>query len=287
MLRVGVFSDDLGGPLAAIMLAHGLAVLGHPVTVAGSTVFGIQPRFEDAIGTRRIETIALDEGSEADGLDTASQEDRDVIAFLPLSALREGAIMGRIDLSIVVGKSHPAAARALRAARCEPSRAGTTPWFLAFSTQSVLRTEAGLMTVGSIPLPYATRALPTTLPRLDHSREECILQGAFPEECLRTGILLAALATAAAVLPESIRIEASDLTALMEADATASERQASRRLTALANAYERVVPSGEPKTTQPPMVTARRRDAERWHPARAVTNPANGRPAVAWIRKPT
>jgi hypothetical protein len=285
MMRVGVFSDDLGGPLAAIMLAQGFAALGGPVSVAASAPLRLPTFPDDASVASPLMATTLDEGQGAEWLDRTSALGRDAVVSLDLAALRDATVTERLDVSIVVGKEHPAAARALRAARCEPSRAAATPWFLAFSNQSVLRTEASLLPTGSIALPYATRALPTALPRLDRTAEDSLLRGGVPTECRRTGIMLAALATAAVAMPEAIRIEPRDLTALMEAAATAQSRLG-RRLLRLAHAFEGLAPGGEAQMARPPRAILRRQDGQRWHPARAVMNPGNGRPSAAWVRRP-
>lgn len=286
MLRVGVFSDDLGGPLAAIMLAQGFAALGGPVSVAGSAPLRLPTFLDDASVASPLMATTLDEGQGAEWLDRTSTLGHDAVVSLDLAALRDATVTERLDVSIVVGKEHPAAARALRAARCEPPRAAATPWFIAFSNQSVLRTEASLLLTGSIPLPYATRAFPTALPRLDRTAEDSLLRGGVPAECRRTGIVLAALATAAVALPEAIRIEPRDLTALMEAAAATAQSRLGRRLLRLAHAFEGLAPGGEAQMARPPRAILRRQDGQRWHPARAVMNPGNGRPSAAWVRRP-
>lgn len=202
MLRVGVFSDDVGGPVAAMLLARGLADPGDGVTLATPGWPELMERRQGDVDPSPVSLLSLREGDEGRGLAEADFGGRDLVVSLGLSALRDGQVSSRLDVRIVVGKDHPAASRALRAARCEPGRTGVTPWFLAFANQSVLRTQASLVSGGGVPLPFCARALPTALPRLDRSLEIRLLRGEHPEECRRTGILLAALAMAASAMPD-------------------------------------------------------------------------------------
>lgn len=283
MLRVGVFSDDLGGPMAAILIALGLAEGGDPVTLAAPALPADRRRSDADASSVRM--VTLEEGREAERLGGRDLAESDLVVSLGLASLGDVTLTSGLDVSIVVGKGHPAASRALRAARCEPSRGTGVPWFVPFATQSVLRTEATLLQ-SSIPLPYCTRVLPTTLPRLDAMRENRLLGGETLEEARRTGIILAALSTAAAAMPAATRIVAGDLTRLMEARATAGERHVAARLLRLANAYERIEPLAAPRVATPPRPTERRLNARRWYPARAVVSANADRPAATWLRKP-
>lgn len=285
MLRVGFFSDDVGGHIAAVLLAQGLATLGDPVSLATCFPFGRGEPGAGA-GTSPVQALALDEGSISGGLQGAMLRGHDIVTSLPLSSIRDTSVAAHLDLRVVVGKEHPAAARALRAARCEPHGAAAAPWFLAFSNSSVIRTQAGLVQPGRIPLPYSTKMLPTALPRLDWAVEERLYGGGFPEECRRTGILLAALATAAAALPGSMRIDAQDMTDLMSTEATSSERRVAERLLALATAFDRVVPNQVTRTARQSGVALDRRASQRGHRTHAAASPASGRPSPGLVRKP-
>jgi hypothetical protein len=287
MLRIGVFSDDVGGPMTAILIARGLAESGVPVTLAAPPQFPFRDRPRPDVDASPIRVVPLSDGNEGDQLGGVELDGRDLVVTLGLAALRDSAAASQIDVAVVVGKDHPAASRALRAARCEPCCAAGSPWFLATSNQSVIRTQASILSNGSIPLPFSTRVLPMTLPRLNKSLEDRLLEGECMDECRRAGILLAALVTAASAMQTAVRIDADDLTGLMARRADGAERDVGRRLQRLACAFERLAPEEIPQAARERGTRARRREGERWHPARAVINPNGGRPSAVWMRKPS
>ncbi|WP_238298226.1 hypothetical protein [Methylobacterium soli] len=235
---------------SALMIASGLAELGAPVAV-GSTLPPHQLGARDGLA---VDVAWTDVAGLCRLLDDA-RGGADTVAVLPLASLRDGTVTARLDVAIVVGRDHPAAARALRSARFEPEPAKShglaldlnardapaataVPWFLAYSSQTVLRTQAMLMSSQGPALPFAARALPVMMPRFDRRHEGSQCTGSPNAEHRRIGILLAALALAAAAEPSARRIEAATLTQLMSSRILPRDREISDRLIGLASVFE-------------------------------------------------
>lgn len=251
MDRIAFYSDDDAGALCARLASLGLARLG-PVTLA------LTPRLaERAAGAGLPEGISIVAFAErANGFDVeialreGSRSGADVVAALPLSRVDDTVLLSQFDVAITVGTSPAAAARAMRAARYDagaggPARVGprgrVPAWFLARSDQAILATKARLSAVDGPALPFATRTLPTLLPR-SRTVGGRDLPDTVPNRAVEgTAVLLAALSLAIAADPWARRIDAPALAGLMAARTLPTERALSDRLVGLANAYEMLV----------------------------------------------
>ena len=245
MVRIGMFSDDVGSSHAAAMVAQGLSQVGRKVTLVAPEFrpgSDLQANVAGPVSTRALpdrvnafEVQAI--------LARPHDRNRDRIVALPLAALRERAIRIQFDAVLAVGREHPAAERALAAARYDTAAAvgwdAPPAWFLACSGQDGLRTRANLSPERGHRLPFAVRSLPATLPRLSRTEATALLEGRPDADMVRDGILLAVLAVAVAADPHARRIDAGTLSHLMASRDLADERKTSDLLVRLANAYER------------------------------------------------
>jgi hypothetical protein len=265
MRCIGILSDDVAAAHAALLIGTGLAEAGVRAGVA--TALPVPARRglgSDAV----LALVHIDQSGEgplAAAMARCREEDRDLVVALPLTELQDARLLSRLDVAITVGRERAAAARALHAARYvagDPAP-GTSqdlrpsPWFLACSDQGVLRTTASLASLAGPALPVATRVLPTVLPRLDRDIEADLLHRSAPPRCVQAGIVLAAVAVAAAAEPRAARIDAAGLTGLMAGPGTGNG-DVGDRLIALAAAYARLV-DAHVAERWPPLPASRRR----------------------------
>lgn len=242
-----MFSDDIAGPAAAILIARGLATLGGPVRVVAVLPSSLTGPQREGLALAGAE--AVDEADWPTLLAAGMGGDGDVVIALPLARLSERPLRGALDAVLTIGRDHPASARALRAARFDVGRSaeggqGTgerhaPPWFMPCSHQVDLWTKATLAaSPASARLPFATRALPIMLPRFDLDAVTLLAADEPPISALRMAVLTASLAMAITADPHAQHLDAAAMTRLMMARDAESERLVSDRLLELSTVFE-------------------------------------------------
>lgn len=267
-MRIGVFSNDTAGSAVALLVARGLASVGEPVDVAAEMLlrWELPPSCE-------VPGLRIADPSEETGIWTGTgsiRQEGHLVAVLPLDAL--GAQQpAAFDVVLTAGRDHPASARALRAARYTideyrtPDEVyGSTPpppaWFVPCSHQAELWTKATLASTGAMKLPFATRAIPFMVPRLEPEGIMDLMRAEAAPSVLRAAVLLASVVSAIATDPHARGIDAAGVAAVMAGQVPEAGQGVVARLLALATEFERLDASaGRDRVRRPAPLTDRRR----------------------------
>ncbi|GJE44925.1 hypothetical protein [Methylobacterium soli] len=248
-MRIGVYSDDMAGLVAALLLARGLATLGEPVQIMAD--LPAEVRSLPCENVRWPGAASMSDEAIERAVEGAADPEGHLVVVLPLARLANCRVRRTLDTALTAGRDHPASARALRAARyetnpstcmgaAEASDRLPPPWFVPCSHQADLRTRATLASTGAVSLPFATRAIPFMVPRLGPNEVVTLAAPELPAATLQTGVLLASIVLAIAADPHAQRIDAAGLASLMATRDLEGERQVSDRLLALAAEFERL-----------------------------------------------
>jgi hypothetical protein len=258
-MLIGVFSDDMAGPYAARLLAHGLDVLDARTKVLIDPALAAMSSPPREIALAQAARL----GESSDEVPQTQAEGRDVVYAVPLAELQNVRLRSGLNLALTVGRDHPASARAMRAARYDRIASADVrveggphpapPWFLPLSHQSDLRTQASLAASGRVPLPLATRCFPFMLPRPTAAEMQALSEGNLGPAARQAAVLLASLAIAAASERNAHKLDAEVIADLMSARTTEAERAVSDRLLELAAAFERLQDSGSQEGLERPL----------------------------------